>query len=354
MVIKKEENISTLLKNFVETQKDVLMAFLYSRDGLLMGKYGKSDLESKDEVLGAISGLVENLIKKMSLEYKIGRFGTGTFDTPDNRIIFLEAGPEAILLSVCEYDTNLDKLFPVAFIVVEKIAQLLEESFDFQFNSLDIPDLTFNENLELERLTVAESKPILEDVYLKHQIKISRGKRKAFKLIVLGSAAVGKTTLVNSFLQKHQTTDYRPTLGISISTQKYSIQGFKEDTISFLIYDLAGQEFFKRVRHDYYTGANCVFIIYDITRKETFDDALNFWFKDAQDELGNDIPFVLIGNKLDLEKERQVPKEEVLKKANELKASFIETSALYNINVQDTFKIIGIGLLFRTIEDILE
>jgi len=359
MASKKEENISILLKNFVESQKEILIVFLYNREGLLISKYGQFELENKEEkeieqVHAALSLLCENLIKKMSLQYQIGRFGTGTFDTPDNRIIFIEAGPDAILICVCSYDTNLDKIFPVTYIVVEKIAQLLEESFDYNFNSLDIPDLTFNEDLELERLTVDKSDPILENVFLKHQIRITPGKRKAFKLIVLGSAAVGKTTLINSFLQKHQITDYRPTLGISISTKKYNLQGFKDDTISFLIFDLAGQEFFKRVRHDYYTGASCAFIVYDITRKDTFEDAINFWYKDAKNELTSDIPIVFIGNKIDLEDERQVLKEEGVSKANELKASFIETAALHNINVLDTFKIIGIGLLFKTIEDVLE
>ncbi len=167
---------------------------------------------------------------------------------------------------------------------------------------------------------------------------------------MLGSAAVGKTTLVSQFLKKEDIIDYRPTLGISISTQRYHVQGFKDDVIKFLIFDLAGQSFFKRVRRDYYKGANCAFIVYDVTQRETFDEAVDFWLMDAQKELGN-IPFVLIGNKIDLEEDRVVTKEEGLKKAQELKSFFTETSALRNINVQDTFKIIGIGLFFQHIEE---
>ncbi|MFX1355146.1 MAG: hypothetical protein ACFFGP_14420, partial [Promethearchaeota archaeon] len=63
-----------------------------------------------------------------------------------------------------------------------------------------------------------------------------------------------------------------------------------------------------------------------------------------------DIPFILIGNKTDLEESREVSREEGLEMAQTLKTSFIETSALHNINVQDTFKIVGIGLLFKYIE----
>ena len=60
---------------------------------------------------------------------------------------------------------------------------------------------------------------------------------------------------------------------------------------------------------------------------------------------------MLIGNKIDLEDKREISKEEGLEKAKKLKSFFIETSALKNINVQDTFKIIGIGLFFQHIEE---
>ncbi|MBD3254493.1 MAG: hypothetical protein GF383_05340, partial [Candidatus Lokiarchaeota archaeon] len=144
MVVKKQESISRLLKNFVSSQSNVEIAFLYSRQGLLISKYGNLKMDnqrmSDDEVEGihgAISSLIEDLLEKVSFEYKIGHFGTGSFETPENRIIFLEAGPEAILLCVCGYETDLNKLFPIAYLVVEKIAQILEDSFDLRHSSLE-------------------------------------------------------------------------------------------------------------------------------------------------------------------------------------------------------------------------
>ncbi len=355
----KEENLRILLKNFVESRDDIILAFLYSNQGLLMTKYGKLDSTTKDEketedVYGAFTALVENLVNKISLEYEIGHYGTGSFETEDNRIIYLEAGSDAILLLICDYETNLNQLFPIAYLVVEKIAQLLEESFDFKFNTLEIPDLNIHENfsLGLDKFSINEPKTIINGVTTAHQFKKPKKIEKLFKLIVLGSAAVGKTTLVNQFLKKEDVIDYRPTLGISISTQQFHVQGFKDDIIKFLVYDLAGQSFFKRVRHEYYKGANCAFIVYDVTRRETFDEAIDFWLEDAQKRLGN-VPFVLIGNKIDLEDKREITKEEGLEKAKKLKSFFIETSALNNINVQDTFKIIGIGLFFKHIEETL-
>jgi small GTP-binding protein len=253
---------------------------------------------------------------------------------------------------VCDYETNLNKLFPIAYLVVEKIAQLLEDSFDFKYNTLEIPNLEIHDSfsLGLDKFSIQESTPIVDGVKTTHQFAKEEQIERLFKLIVLGSAAVGKTTLVNRFLKKENIVDYRPTLGISLSTQQYYVQGFKEDTIKFLICDLAGQSFFKRVRREYYKGANCAFIVYDVTRRDTFEEAINVWHEDAKRELGN-IPFVLIGNKFDKEDERKVTKEEGLAKAKEIQSSFIETSALLNINVQDTFKIIGIGLFFKHFEE---
>ncbi|MBY9016620.1 MAG: GTP-binding protein [Candidatus Lokiarchaeota archaeon] len=353
----KEENLRILLKNFVESRDDVKIAFIYSNDGLFLAKYGKTEGtieedQEKEEVYGAFTAIVENLLDKISLEYKSGRYGSGSFETDDNRIIYLEAGFEAILLLVCDYEINLNKFFPIAYLVVEKITQLLEDSFDFKYNSLDIPDLNINDtfSLGLDKFSIQESTPIVNGVKLTHQFTKEKRIEKLFKLIILGSAAVGKTTLVNRFLKKENIIDYRPTLGICLSTQQYYVQGFKNDVIKFLIFDLAGQSYFKRVRREYYKGANCAFIVYDVTRRDTFEEAINSWFEDAKKELGN-IPFVLIGNKIDKEDEREITKEEGLAKAKEIKSFFIETSALHNINVQDTFKIIGIGLFFKHFEE---
>ena len=350
----KEQKLQKLLQNFVESQADIEIAFLYSNQGLIISKYAKSEKEGSQEeiegIYGAISAIVDQLIKKIALEYKIGNYGTGSFETAEHRIVYVETGAEAILLLVCNYQSNLNQLFPLAYLVAEKVAQILEDSFDDRFNSLEIPSLNFNENfnINLENHLIENSEPIVEGVKVTHQIKKTKDTEKVFKLIVLGSAAVGKTTLVNQFLKKEHYGDYRPTLGINIATQLYRVQGFKDELIKFLIFDLAGQEFFKRVRHDYYKGSNCCFVVYDVSRRETFDEAVNFWFKDARNELG-DIPFVLIGNKIDLHEEREVSIEEGREVANNLRSSFIETSALQDINVQDTFRIVGIGLFFQNI-----
>ena len=356
----KGEHLQTLLKNFANSQQEIEIAFLYSNQGLLISKYIKeeqpsSNIDDSDDIYGALTTLVDSLLNKISQEYKIGHYGTGSFETAEHRIIYVETGSDAILLLICNYNVNLNKIFPVAYLVAEKITQLLEDSFDFRFNTLDIPDLNFDHtfNIGLENFEIKPVKTMIDGVVANYQINRTKNIKKMFKLIVLGDAAVGKTTLVNKFLRKEQFGDYRPTIGINITTQNYHVQGYKDDIIQFLIFDLAGQEFFKRVRHEYYIGVNCAFIVYDVTRKDTFKEATNFWFNDARKEMGN-IPIVLVGNKIDLIEQREVSTEEGIAIASKLHSSFIETSALENINVQDTFKIVGIGLFFQSLDDLEE
>ena len=88
-----------------------------------------------------------------------------------------------------------------------------------------------------------------------------------YKLIVLGDAGVGKTSLINQFVTKKFYNDYRPTLGISITSQVYNVQGFEEAKINFMIWDVAGQKFFQRVRKHYYQQAHAAFIMYDVTNQ---------------------------------------------------------------------------------------
>ncbi len=137
---------------------------------------------------------------------------------------------------------------PYCYLLVEKVAQILENKFDLKYNTLTIPKFGIGETFEGDLMKAAEKKG-------DNEFQIERKKKeKFFKLIILGDSGVGKTTLVTQFVKKQYSADYRPTLGISITTTKYFIQGFKDSLIRFIIYDLAGQELFNRVRHAYYSN----------------------------------------------------------------------------------------------------
>lgn len=342
------ERLTTLLENYFKAVDSIESALIFDRHGLLIikksrgrltGLFEKSQDTSNEEIIGAITALVEKTLTRITSEYAIGAFGTGSFETEDNRLIFTEAGPNAILLSVFRFDVELNKVLPYCFLVAEKISAILEGKFN-EFHSLTIPNLELGFELGINPASIMRAPVRYDDQ------NAPRRTEMRYKLIVLGNAGVGKTSIINQFVTKKFYNDYRPTLGISITSQVYNIQGFEESKINFMIWDLAGQKFFQRVRKHYYLNAHAAFIMYDTTDRESFN-AVDFWYNDVRSELPA-VPFVILGNKIDLTEKRQVSTAEGRAKAQQLHCAFLETSAKTGENVMDAFNILGIGLFFKS------
>ncbi len=338
----KREKLETLLKNFIDTEKYLEIAFIISKNGQLIAKKERS--ENKNKLIDTI--IPKNLIDKILLQLKgFPRYGSGSFDSKEFRICYFEAGNEAVLFCICDFYINFDDFFPIAYVVAEKIAQIIEDTFNNEYDSLTIPILHSHDSFTLGISRYKKPQNGINKFSNVYHIRHSR-KKNMFKIIILGAEGVGKTTLISSFLEKKRTLDYRPTIGVAISSKEYFIQGIKENSVQLIIYDLAGQKFFRRVRKDYYQGADCVVIIYDITNEATLNEAYDIWYKDAKSELGNAL-YVLIGNKIDLKEKRKVPKEKGAELAEKMQAFFIETSALKNINVRDIFSLISVRLFLK-------
>jgi small GTP-binding protein len=340
--------LNQLFTNLFDVVLELDAVMIYDRDGLIIASYERvarknimerrgSDIQDSD-IYGAISSTVEETLRRIQEEYKVGSFGTGTFFTDERTLIFMEAGPPGIILYIFK-DIDVRDVLPYCFLVAEKVGRILEDRWE-PFFPLTIP------NLEMEG--VMDLNPSLFSNFQMGGTVNEDGRQHVhqFKLIVVGDSGVGKTSLINQFVAKKFVMDYRPTLGISITSQTYYIQGFEEAKINFLIWDLAGQKFFNRVRKRYYSHAQSGFIIYDVTDRDTFSNVVH-WYDDISVNLEN-IPLILIGNKIDLEDARKVSTEEGRALAQKLKCTFMETSAKTGANVQDAFSILGIGLFFRT------
>jgi small GTP-binding protein len=159
-----------------------------------------------------------------------------------------------------------------------------------------------------------------------------RSRRFTFKVIFLGDAGVGKTSIVT----KHVTSSFRenslPSLGANITSRDYNIAG---QDATLLIWDIAAQEAFSRVRQQYYNGAKAVFVVYDVTRPGTFEDVV-VWLDDLNKVIRKKIPIVLIGNKIDLPAVVHTRSGERL--AHDIGADFMETSAKTGQNVEEVFE----------------
>ncbi|TFG04873.1 MAG: GTP-binding protein [Promethearchaeota archaeon] len=159
-----------------------------------------------------------------------------------------------------------------------------------------------------------------------------------YKLVLFGNAGVGKTSLVERFVNNKFEENYLTTLGYNVYEKWISCDG---SVISLMVYDIGGQEKFTDLRKKYAEGANTAFLVYDITKKESFA-ALQKWKKDLADFAGN-IPFIVIGNKNDLEGQREVPIDFAKQICGELGAlNFFETSAKTGIGVEEAFQQLAI------------
>jgi len=106
--------------------------------------------------------------------------------------------------------------------------------------------------------------------------------------------------------------------------------------IKLQIWDTAGQESFRSITRSYYRGAAGALLVYDITRRETFNH-LARWLEEARQNANNQMVIMLIGNKSDLDHRRQVTKEEGEKFARDNNLIFLETSAKTASNVEEAF-----------------
>jgi len=123
------------------------------------------------------------------------------------------------------------------------------------------------------------------------------------------------------------------TIGVEFGARMITIDGKQ---IKLQIWDTAGQESFRSITRSYYRGAAGALLVYDITRRETFNH-LTQWLEDARQHASANMVIMLIGNKCDLEQRREVKKEEGEAFAREHGLIFMETSAKTAQNVEEAF-----------------
>lgn len=148
------------------------------------------------------------------------------------------------------------------------------------------------------------------------------------KIILVGDVAVGKTSIVNSLIGQQFSDDYEPSIGIDFFSKTIR---FKERQLKLQIWDSAGQEKFRSLIPNYLRGAVLIFLIYDVTCRQTFDN-LQSWIDFVNNVENTSI--VIVGNKIDLENERVVSTEEGQAFADSKKMDFFEVSAKEETNLQ--------------------
>ncbi|XP_028924320.1 ras-related protein Rab-17 [Ornithorhynchus anatinus] len=164
-----------------------------------------------------------------------------------------------------------------------------------------------------------------------------------FKLVLLGSSSVGKSSLVLRYV-KNEFKSILPTVGCAFFSHLVCLDNA---TLKFEIWDTAGQEKYHSVCHLYFRGASAALLVYDITKKDSFHKAQQ-WLRELENEILNDETVImLVGNKTDLMDEREVTEEEGKEFAESKKLLFLEASAKENHQVTEIFTAIAQELLLK-------
>ncbi|MDP2435473.1 MAG: Ras-like protein [archaeon] len=154
-----------------------------------------------------------------------------------------------------------------------------------------------------------------------------------YKLVIVGGGGVGKSALTIQLIQNHFIDEYDPTIEDSYRKQ---VQ-VDDETCLLDILDTAGQEEYSAMRDQYMRTGQGFLCVYAITSRSSFEeiDAFREQILRVKDE--DKVPMVFVGNKCDLESERQVPKNEANDYATKHGSPFFETSAKARINVEEAF-----------------
>ncbi|KAL6049804.1 Ras-related protein Rap-1A [Balamuthia mandrillaris] len=154
-----------------------------------------------------------------------------------------------------------------------------------------------------------------------------------YRLVVVGSGGVGKSCLTIQYVANRFMPDYDPTLEDS-----YRKQVTINDTECVLdIIDTAGQDDFMAIRESYYKEGDGFLCVFDLTARTTFSDVEGFHESILRVKDADSVPFILIGNKCDLEDKRVITKKEAQDKAKSLNCKYLETSAKLRQNVDEIF-----------------
>ncbi|SAL95901.1 hypothetical protein [Absidia glauca] len=156
---------------------------------------------------------------------------------------------------------------------------------------------------------------------------------REYKIVIVGGGGVGKSAITIQFIQSHFVDEYDPT--IEDSYRKQCI--IDQETALLDVLDTAGQEEYSAMREQYMRNGEGFILVYSITSRLSFEEISTFYQQIKRVKDKDFFPMILVGNKCDLETDRQVSFQEGNDLAKEFGCPFMETSAKQRIHVEDSF-----------------
>ena len=154
------------------------------------------------------------------------------------------------------------------------------------------------------------------------------------KLLLIGNAYVGKTLIVQKFIDNTFSKTTLSTIGVDLQSKIIDINGKK---VKYLIWDTAGEDRMKTMTYSYYRGCHVILIVYDVTEQKSFQNVTT-WVECVDKFAKSNVLRILVGNKTDLEEKRVISTEEGKKLAEANGLKFYEISALKITGLYEMFE----------------
>jgi len=267
------------------------------------------------------------LVKVITIEDE--QFRGGENDT--SLILFFKEGADSIFY---KYMNNLELFFKDA---ASKITELMGSGQEVEKIKEDFKQLFLKLINLLNELRDLELKSDEADAFPSIEKEEEEKLRRKYKVIVCGDPAVGKTSVILRYTDKAFRRTYLPTIGVNMSEKRIT---YENNIVDFVIWDIAGQAKFQKMRKLFYEGANAQIFVFDLTQPETLHNLMK-WAEDIENLLQRKIPGIIIGNKIDLVTERKIEGTEIESVSNRLELKWYLTSALTGDNVEETFQILA-------------
>ncbi|KKL96890.1 hypothetical protein LCGC14_1839970 [marine sediment metagenome] len=325
--------LDIMLQNYMQkVGKDLLAALIIDSESKIIGSSPKnSDILSKDKIFEILNKFI---ISKYKNHDKLSKTNSKGFrniiiDTDQFRLILCEFKPKYVFVNILNALDSVDYIFPYFFLCAEKIKQLFEGTLI----SPTLPSLYVDNKNQTEYIN--RRREITSGLIRDHDIY-------KLKLIMCGDEGVGKTSIITRFVTGSFSQNLSATIGVNHKLYDYNIKNY---VFRFYIWDLAGERYFRKLRHTYCRGSDVGMLVYDVTRWESFIN-IKRWYKDVMNA-APEVILILVGNKVDLESERKVPRIEADEFARNLGLLYLETSALNGLNIEEAFGLLGIQILLE-------
>ncbi len=165
----------------------------------------------------------------------------------------------------------------------------------------------------------------------------------SYKVVLVGDVGVGKTSIIERYIHGSYNPD-ESTSTPSYYIKKVNLEKYNK-SISFDIWDTAGQEIYRALAKNFYLNASIGILVYDITRRITFEDIQTCWSKELKENGEENMGLALVGNKYDLFTKAEIKEEEAKKYAESINALFILTSCKDSVGIDDLFYECGVQYL---------